>query len=328
MAKRDIIVVGASLGGIDALKSLAATLPGDFSAAVFIVIHIAASSPAVLASILQRSGRLSASNAEDGEAIRHGHIFVAPPDHHLLLEEGGRVRVTRGPKENLCRPAIDPLFRSASTFGNRVIGVILTGGLDDGAAGLWAIKQRGGTAVVQHPNDAVAPSMPLNAMLRVAVDHCVPLAELGALLVRLTKEEIPESKGSAMSEQIETEVKVASGEKTLLPDFRKLGQPSSFSCPECHGVLAEINEGNHARFRCHTGHAYSLQALLAQYETATEESLWNSIRVLEERIMLFRKAAEELRFRNETRSAENLGKAGELEEQVEALREMVMRKKG
>src|SRR5688572_2901117 len=176
MANKDIIVIGASLGGIEALKSLAGTLPQDLNAAIFVVLHIAASSPGVLPAILRRSGPLPASNAQDGESIKKGHIFVAPADHHLLLDQTGRVRVTRGPKENLCRPAVDPLFRSAaSAFGKRVVGVVLTGGLDDGTAGLSAVKQQGGTAIVQHPNDAVAPSMPLNAMLSVSVDHCVPL---------------------------------------------------------------------------------------------------------------------------------------------------------
>jgi two-component system chemotaxis response regulator CheB len=327
MPKRDIIVIGASLGGIDALKALTATLPSDLPAAILIVVHIAPSSPGILPVILQQSGTLSASIPANGEAIRPGHIFVAPPDQHMLLDESGSVRLAHGPKENLARPAIDPLFRSASIFGSRVIGVILTGGLDDGSAGLWSIKQQGGTALVQHPNDALAPSMPLNAMLRVAVDYCVPLSEIGPLLGRLTKETIPRKEKPLMSEQIRTEIKVASGEKMTLAEIKKLGVPSSFACPECHGVLSQINEQNISRFRCHTGHAYSLQSLLTQYEADTEESLWNTIRSIEERMMLLQKAAEELRLLDEARSVESLQKATELEGQLEVLRKIVMFRK-
>jgi two-component system, chemotaxis family, protein-glutamate methylesterase/glutaminase len=328
MGTRDIVVIGTSLGGIEALKTLVAAFPQDLKAAIFVVVHIAPSSPGVLPSILQRAGPLSASNSHDGEPIRHGHIFVAPPDHHLLIDPHGRVRISRGPRENLWRPAVDPLFRSAAAaYGSRVIGVILTGGLDDGAAGLWTVKQRGGTAVVQHPDDAVAPSMPLSAMLRVAVDHCVPLVDLGPLLVRLVREPTKPEEPPPMPDQLQTENKIAAGEEASLREKTQLGTPSHFGCPECHGVLSEINEGGHSRFRCHAGHAYSSETLLSQFGTDAENSLWNAIRSLEEKAILLRKNAHDLNDCDAKSSERCLREAAELESQANALRTMVLSRK-
>jgi two-component system chemotaxis response regulator CheB len=327
MAARDIIVIGTSLGGIEALKVLVAALPRNLKAAILVVIHIAPSSPGVVPSILERAGRLSASNAQDGDTIRHGHILVAPADHHLLVEPHDRVRVSRGPKENLWRPAVDPLFRSAAAaFGSRVIGAILTGGLDDGTAGLWAVKQRGGVAVVQHPDDAVAPSMPLNAMLYVPVDHCVRLVELGPLIVSLVSEPIQEPEVAPMSHQLEIENRIAAGEHASLREKTALGSPSSFACPECHGVLAEIKEGKHSRFRCHTGHAYSLESLLTQFGSDAESSLWNALRSIEEKVMLLRKAAQDLKEGDPKKSARFLQDSEQFESQANVLRAMIVGK--
>src|SRR3712207_6221044 len=184
MHRKDIIVIGTSSGGIEALKELVSALPRDLKAAVFVVLHVAPYSLGILPEILSREGTLPAANAADWEQIEPGRIYVAPPDHHLLLDAAGYVRVTRGPRENRFRPAVDTLFRSAAhAFGPRVVGVILTGWLDDGTAGLWAVKERGGTAVVQHPEEAFAPAMPLNAIKHVEVDHIVPLREIAPLLL-------------------------------------------------------------------------------------------------------------------------------------------------
>jgi two-component system chemotaxis response regulator CheB len=327
MASRDIVVIGTSLGGIEALKGLVASLPAELKAAILVVLHIAPSSPGIVPSILERAGPLSASNAQNGDTIRHGHIFVAPPDHHLLVEAPERIRTSKGPKENLWRPAVDPLFRSAAAvFGSRVIGVILTGGLDDGAAGLWAVKQRGGLAVVQHPDDAVAPSMPLNAMLHVAVDHCVPLVDLGPLIARLVSEPIQEQEVLPMPDQLQTENRIIAGEDVPLREKTQLGTPSAFACPECHGVLSEIRDGKLSRFRCHTGHAYSLESLLTQFDADAETSLWNAIRSIEEKAMLLRKEAEDLKGLNLKKSTACLQDAGELESQANVLRGMIVGK--
>src|SRR6185369_4969976 len=187
MPKRDIIVIGASSGGIEALRVLVGDLPRDFAASIFVVVHTGPGAPGVLHHILNRAGTVKAIDPTDGQEIKPGRIYVAPPDHHLILEPG-KICLSRGPKENRFRPAVDPLFRSAAqVYGPRVIGVILSGGLDDGTAGLWALKKLGGTAIVQDPGDALFPSMPVNALRYVSVDYSVPIRDLGALLVRLTE---------------------------------------------------------------------------------------------------------------------------------------------
>lgn len=224
--------------------------------------------------------------AEDGEEIQPGRIYVARPDHHLLLE-AGRVRVTRGPKENRFRPAVDPLFRSAAlAYGPRVVGVVLSGGLDDGTAGLWAIKTRGGVAVVQDPDEARARSMPESAMRQSRVDHCVRLIEIAPILARLAIEPAADAKRFPMPEELEVETRIAMQDNALKAGLRELGEPSMFACPECHGVLLRMKVGGGLRFRCHTGHAYTADALLAELTESVEDALWNAIRSVEESSLL------------------------------------------
>src|SRR5215211_1730254 len=208
MAK-DIIVVGASAGGIEALRVLAGGLPADLPASLFVVLHTSPESPAMLADILDRSGSLPALSPKDGDRIRPGTIYVAPPDRHLLIEPN-LMRVTRGPKENRFRPAVDPLFRSAAqTYGPRVAGIILTGGLDDGTSGLWAVKRLGGVAVVQDPEEAFMPSMPQSALDQVEVDYTLPLAGMAPLLSRLARTSVAEQGGYEVPEELDIEVKIA-----------------------------------------------------------------------------------------------------------------------
>lgn len=326
MPKRDIIVIGASAGGIEALKELVAALPKDFAASLFIVQHIAPQSPGVLPDILTRYGNLYAANARNGEPIEKGRIYVAPADHHLLVEATGYARVTRGPKENRFRPAVDPLFRSAAhAFGWRVIGVILTGGLDDGAAGLAAIKERGGAAIVQNPAEALAPSMPLNALAHVSVDYCVPLAAIAPLLLRLIDEEVVEEGEKPMPEELEIEVAIAREERGKLGGVMKLGELSPFTCPECHGTLIQMRGENPLRFRCHTGHAFSVNSLLAELSESVEESLWNAIRSIEESAMLMRHLAVHLTEHNQKQAPEMLlEKAQEAQKRADVVRQAVM----
>jgi len=304
MAK-DIIVVGASAGGIEALRVLAGGLPADLPASLFVVLHTSPESPAMLADILDRSGSLPALSPKDRDRIRPGTIYVAPPDRHLLLEPN-RVRLTRGPKENRFRPAVDPLFRSAAqTYGPRVIGVILTGYLDDGTAGLWTVKQLGGTAIVQEPSDALIPFMPQNALLHVKVDYCLPLEEMAPLLVRLTSE-APEEKGVyQVPKEVEIEVNIAKEQKALEAGVLQLGEPSNYACPECHGVLLQRKEGTLFRFRCHTGHAYSIESLLTDIDEKMDDALWNSIRAFEEGELFMRHMAEHLGQGENRQSAES-----------------------
>jgi two-component system, chemotaxis family, protein-glutamate methylesterase/glutaminase len=313
MPGKEIVVIGASTGGIDALKIIASGLPAEFAASVLIVLHVSPHGLGILPEILMRSGPLPATNARDWEQLKPGHIYVAPPDYHLLIERGGYARVTQGPKENRFRPAVDPLFRSAAyAFGPRVVGVVLTGWLDDGTAGLHAVKECGGTAVVQHPEDALAPSMPLSAMKHVEVDHCVPLEEIAPLLVRLTKTPAAEEGEYPVPDRIETEVRIAMEDQAV--NVMKWGEPSLYACPECHGVLLQLLEGSHLRFRCHTGHAYSADSLAAEMAEKSEESLWAAVRSIREQAMLLRLLAEHQAGHDNAAQAENLArKAEELE---------------
>jgi two-component system, chemotaxis family, protein-glutamate methylesterase/glutaminase len=321
MAK-DIIVVGASAGGIEALRVLAGGLPADLPASLFVVLHTSPESPAMLADILDRSGSLPALSPKDGDRIRPSTIYVAPPDRHLLIEPN-LMRVTRGPKENRFRPAVDPLFRSAAqTYGPRVVGVILTGYLDDGTAGLWTVKQLGGTAVVQDPADALVPSMPLNAVTHVKVDYCLPLDEIAPLLVRLTTEVAKDKGVYSVPKEVEIEVNIAKELKALDAGVLQLGEPSNYTCPECHGVLLQMKEGTRFRFRCHTGHGFSMESLLADITEKMDDALWNSIRAFEEGELFMRHMAEHLGNGENSHPAESfLKRADEAKRQANLMRQ-------
>ncbi len=293
MPGHDVIVVGASAGGVEALIALTSSLPEDLSAALFLVLHIPAQSPSLLPDILNRVGPLHALHPTDGEAIQHGHIYVAPPDHHLLVEEGV-VCVIRGPKENRHRPAVDPLFRSAArTYGTRVVGVVLTGSMDDGTAGLLAIKRRGGVAVVQDPRDALFSSMPRSAIAHVEVDHVVPLSGIGPLLAQLSQGQAVAQGSYPISKDMEMETKLAAMETNEGQESVHVGIPSAFSCPECGGVLWEVHDGNLLRFRCRVGHAYSVDSIQAGQTEAVEEALWTALKTLEESASFSRRLAND-----------------------------------
>ena len=325
MSKRDIIVIGASAGGTSALKQLVAQLPDDFLGTLFIVLHISPEHRNVLPQILARLCPLPVVQATDSEAIQPSRIYVAPPDHHLVVEQG-HVRVTRGPKENRFRPSVDVLFRSAArAYGQRVIGVILTGALDDGAAGLEAVKERGGIAVVQDPFDALYPSMPIQAMKAVAVDHCVPITELGSVLVSLANEAILEEEVNQVSKEMEIEVGVALEDNALERGIMKIGEPSPYSCPECHGVLLRLKQGKLIRFRCHTGHAYSPNSLLVEVTKSIEDALWSTLRGIEESEMLMSHIAQHLHEANDGDTAELFKqKANDAKRRADLVRQAVM----
>jgi len=328
MHTKQIVVIGASAGGIEALRELVAHLPADFPAPICVVMHTSPQSPGVLDEILTRVGTIPATNARNGERLRAGHIYVAPPDCHLIVEPGV-LRVTKGPRENRFRPAIDPLFRSAAqVFGPAAIGVILTGSLDDGTAGLWAVKQLGGIAIVQDPLDAVYSSMPQNAVDHVQVDHVAPLAAIAPLLVDLTAVPPQAMKEVAAAEQLDIEVKIAMEHNPIDAGLERLGEPSLFACPECHGVLLQLKEGSRIRFRCHTGHAYSVASLLAAISEGIEDSLWGAIRALEEGQLLMRRVADRLKLAgSEGTDAEALvNGAEEARRQSDAIRRIVMQR--
>jgi len=317
-----LIAIGASTGGIEALKVLVAGLPANFPAAIAIVNHIAPDSPGYLPEILSQAGRLPADNARDGEPIRAGRIYVAPPDRHLLVRPG-YLTLSQSARENRARPAIDPLFRSAAVaYGNRAIGVVLTGALDDGTAGLAAIKGCSGLAVVQDPVDAAMPSMPESALRHVIVDHVVPLREMALLLVKLVEEDPPRDlrEIAAIKREIEMELKFAVGEMSGAK-ITELGEPSLFTCPECHGMLVELHGKLPLRYRCHTGHAFTAANLVAALRENNESSLWSTIRSFQEMAALLRHIAEHAGDRQQANLSSELERhAAEAERQAGQLR--------
>lgn len=280
MLARDIIVIGASAGGVETLCTLCEHLPKDLPAAIFIVMHIRSESG--LAHVLDRCGPLSAQNAYDHEVFESGHIYVAPPDHHLQLEDGNRIRLTRGPRENNHRPAIDVLFRkTARAFQSRVVGVILSGAQDDGAAGLFAIKKRGGVAIVQDPDEATVSEMPDNALKYVEVDYCLPVVEIAPLLVRLARGE------QSTKIQIDKAAKLPAKQAD-----ESTGEFVPIGCPECNGPLYETRTGELAHFACKVGHAFSPQSLHQSHVEALERALWTAVRVLNERVEMHKKMSQ------------------------------------
>lgn len=277
-----IVVIGASAGGLAALTKLIGSLPAGFPAAVFVVKHMAADVTGdVLVQSLARHAALPCQAATDGEPIRAGRIYVARPDHHLLVSKT-RIIVSKGARENRSRPGIDPLFRSAAVaFGPRVIGVVLTGYLDDGTAGLIAIHRCGGICVVQDPTDAAYPDMPQNALNNAKVDYSVPVAAMGALLVTLVGRSIP--KRRRVPPDVALEAKIAERVLSDVVAVDELGDRAPFNCPDCGGVLWQMHQKPQLRYRCHTGHAFTASVLLAEQTKKIEETLWIALRMFEER---------------------------------------------
>jgi two-component system chemotaxis response regulator CheB len=282
----DVVVVGASAGGVEALRRLVAALPEDLPASVFVVLHLARNSHSALPEILARAGALPVRHASDGEQPAPGVVYVAPPDLHLLLKPG-RLQLLHGPTENGHRPAIDPLFRSAAaSYGPRVIGVVLSGVLDDGASGLLAISQAGGMTVAQEPTDALYPSMPMSAIRTVPVDVVATAAEIGHVLERLTAQPLPVPVGtrSRPNHGDYTERALQGGRALELE-----GRPSRFTCPDCGGALWEAKEEGESKFRCRVGHSWTSMALLEEQASTLEQALWTALRVLAERADLARR---------------------------------------
>jgi two-component system chemotaxis response regulator CheB len=323
MPTRDIIVVGTSAGGVDALAQLASGLPAVFPASVFVVCHFPPGGHSILPEILSRSGPLLARHAADGEKFKPGHIYVAPPDHHLLLAPGGRMRLTRGARENMHRPAADPLFRSAARrHGPRVIGVVLTGGMSDGTAGLMAIRSAGGLAVAQDPKDAVIATMPQSASDIAGVDHLVPVAGLAALLVDLVDgAPAPERRAPSM-DPIERMSDIVNKDFNEQAHNQRRGNVSVFSCPECGGTLWQVDETGLIRFRCHVGHAYNGDTLLAEQSEALEAALWTAVRGFREKSVLGRQLANQERGKGNQKSADRFA---ELAAQAEQYADLILK---
>jgi two-component system, chemotaxis family, protein-glutamate methylesterase/glutaminase len=279
---RDVVVIGTAAGGLEALDQLIGQLPTDLPASIVIVQHMDPGNSGE--PLLRRLGRHQAFHpklAENGERLKPGHLYIAPPDNHLLIKKG-KMLVTKGAAENRHRPGIDPLFRSAAaSHGSRVIAVVLTGMLDDGTAGLIAVKRCGGVTVVQDPRDAAYSGMPLSALDDADVDYCVSIAEMGPLLVSLVS--TPHGKSKAVPDDIRTEAAIAERVLSDISQVNRLGEQVPYNCPGCGGVLWKIDGQGEKRYRCHTGHSYSGLSLLASQSEKIEEMLWISLRMFEER---------------------------------------------
>jgi two-component system, chemotaxis family, protein-glutamate methylesterase/glutaminase len=319
---RDVIVIGASMGGIEAVRRLLAGLPADLPATIFIVIHTATSGPDLLARAIGGPSALPVMAAQEGQRFARGRVYVPPSDHHLLVGEN-HIHVRRGPTENGSRPAIDPLFRSAAaTCTTRVIGVILTELLNDGSAGLRAIKKCGGIAVVQDPADAEVDSMPKSAIRHVEVDYVCPLEEMPALLAELTAEPRPPSVD--VSEDIRMEALIAAQEVPRMEEeWSASGTISPITCPECHGTMQEIPDGELMRYRCHTGHAFTLEVLGAAQAEAWERALYSAYGLQQERAILLFRMADQARRQGSRESTYLEERARSYSEGAELLRRLI-----
>jgi two-component system chemotaxis response regulator CheB len=327
MATRDIIVIGASAGGVEALAQLVATLPRDLPAAVFVTVHFPRSSLSVLPKVLNRAGTLPATHPADGETIRSGRIYVAPPDFHLLLTPNG-MRLVRGPTENGNRPAIDPMFRSAAvTFGPRVIGIVLTGSLDDGTAGLMAITRRGGLGVAQDPEEATFSSMPASAISNGAVHHTLSIADMAPLLQRLTRETVDLPAKDPMNDDARREHAYSAFDLGTIEDSTNHpGEPSPYSCPDCGGVLWEMEDGDMLRFRCRVGHGWTNDGLLMQQTETLDTALWMALRALEESAGLNTRLARRAEARGDAKLVARLSDQAEAaERRARVIREALSR---
>lgn len=308
MANRDILAIGASAGGVEALSFLAKNFPRDFPAAIVVTIHLS-TRRSILDEVLGRAGCLPVAFAQRHESLKKGHIYIAPVDRHLILE-GNTIVLGHGPRENNARPAIDPMMRSAAACcGPRMIGVVLTGTLSDGASGLWAADQCGGITVVQDPTDAEFPDMPMNALSRLRPDHVVRLEAMPKLLTSLVSQ--PAGIPMPIPESVGFEVEIAKGRQSSTDDMDQIGKRSALACPDCHGVMWEIDEGELVRYRCHVGHTYTADRMSLALDENLRRALGSALRALEERRSLARKLEKQAEQNDQARLAASWARRGE-----------------
>jgi two-component system, chemotaxis family, protein-glutamate methylesterase/glutaminase len=323
-----VVVAGASAGGVEALVQLVRSLPDDFPHSVLVVLHVAPTGTSVLPAILSRACRLPVGAPADGEELRPGHVYVAPPDCHLVVEDS-RLRLSQAPRENGHRPAIDPTMRTAaSTYDGGTIGIVLSGSRDDGTAGLMAIKARGGTAIVQDPEEALYPAMPLSALAHVEADAVLPIGAMAGWILKNRTETngAPGSDPPMPSEQPTNEPRLAVVDTSGDPPHSAAGQGTRFTCPDCGGVLFERHEGALERFQCSVGHVFSIESLSSAQAEALEGALWAAVRSLEDRAALLRRLAGRARGMERVRSASTFERqAEEALERARTIREAIER---
>jgi two-component system, chemotaxis family, protein-glutamate methylesterase/glutaminase len=324
MANRNVVAIGASAGGVEALRYFASKLPTDLPACVLIVIHLSTQFRSTLDTILSEAGPLSATFARNGQALRNGHIFIAPAGFHLIVEDN-RLQLGVGQRENSARPAIDPLFRSlALCCGPRAIGVVLTGTLGDGASGLLALEQCGAITVVQDPRDARFPEMPATAIARSNPQHVVPLVALPDLLTRLVHE--PAGAPRPVPDTIKYEVEVAKTGQASMSNLDRIGRRSVLACPDCHGVMWEIDEGDLVRYRCHVGHAYTAELMSLALDENLTRALGSALRALDERIALADRLSRQASAGNRPHLAQSWQqKAREFQKEADVIRTAITR---
>jgi two-component system chemotaxis response regulator CheB len=322
MYNHDTVVIGGSAGSFSVLRRLVRDLPPDLPATIFICTHKPAHLPTYQAELLGADSALQVSQPTDGQPVEQGHIYLAPPDRHLLVIDR-TIRLGHGPRENMVRPAIDPLFRSAALWsGSRSIGVILSGMLNDGAAGMHAISQSGGLTVVQHPADAEAPGMPSAALEAVDVDHVARGDRIGALLTELVAS--PAHPGNPASADLDLEIEIALGRRLGSERLRRIADPSPLSCPHCQGVLSTIRKGGPLRYRCQVGHGFTAEALLEAQVTPLHEALTISMRMMEERLSVAESMARDAQAHGRSTLAEfYTTRMAEYRRYADALREAV-----
>jgi two-component system chemotaxis response regulator CheB len=324
VAHRDTIVVGASAGGVEAIRELVAGLPADLAASVLVVLHTPPTAVNALASILARSTPLTVRAVEENDRLLPGTVHVARPNYHLVVLDGHMI-LTRGPRENGHRPAVDVLFRSAArALGPRVIGVVLSGTLDDGSAGLVAIRSRGGIGVVQAPDDAQHPGMPGNAIRAATPEYVVPVAEMPEVLKHLVGAEVGEPDPEA-PHLMRAEIALAEMQPAAMHAVDRPGVAAGLSCPDCHGPLFQIDENGYLRYRCRVGHAWSAESLLAESDAALEGALWMALRSLEEKAALAQTMADRAGGRGQNMSAQRFQEqSDEAHRAAELIRRMLL----
>jgi two-component system, chemotaxis family, protein-glutamate methylesterase/glutaminase len=334
--KRNIIVIGASAGGVEALSQLVKQLPPDLPAALFIAVHFPSHSVSLLPQILSRSGPLRAMHPQNKQPIELGKIYIAPPDYHLLVRRG-YVQLSHGPRENGHRPAIDTLFRSAAhAYQQQTIGVILSGTLDDGVAGLRIIQLLGGITIAQDPNEALFDGMPRAAIQTIQIDHVLNISNIAQQLTQLADETVANQLQSGVNQDLvhpepltgnamEREDEIVARDKAILEQGGRPGTASTFTCPDCGGVLWELQDSNVIRYRCHTGHAYSLESLVAEQADDLERALWSATRALEEKAALARRMGAQARQHHRHRSAAQfLERAEEAAQHADLVRQVIL----